>query len=374
MDIKNAGSYKKLILTKYDQVSIFANYLDINPSEIDYCLQSVSNKISNPLRNDPNPSLGFTTVIDREVGVFKIRMYDFGDSYYRGDCFDLVGKLLSTNSSDSVGFITICKDIINTMERGNSVNYRTLIPSIQKFTNIHVEPRLWNSFDINLWDSWGLHFNEIRQDVYPISKAYVNHMLDYKYNSSDPGYAWITDYKDNEPLYKLYYPNRGKKKGDLPRFKTNNKYYPLEGIHKMKAADILVITKSWKDRLLIKKIVTKLHSKYTIEVTNVSAEGIVISKEFITNLNTIYIKLVSNFDFDRAGLIGSGILKRQYGVERFMFTNGKYGTINFGGKDATDICKAFGYDYISNLIYNAYEYIERELDYQNSTYNDESQF
>jgi len=98
----DTSKIKEHILATYDQISIFATYLNIPESEINFCLENKSNKISNPLRIDLNPSLGFIITMDKQTNMFKLKMYDFADPYYRGDCFDLVGMIRSLHSNKGV--------------------------------------------------------------------------------------------------------------------------------------------------------------------------------------------------------------------------------------------------------------------------------
>lgn len=143
MQLIDTSDLKKTILNDYDQITIFATYLEIPESDINYCLENKSNKISNPLRIDRDPSLGFMTTIDKQTNIYKLKMYDFADPYYRGDCFDLVGIVRSLNSNKGAEFITICNDIIYTMrDKTLQTNIKDITPKYDDtiFTAIHI----WN--------------------------------------------------------------------------------------------------------------------------------------------------------------------------------------------------------------------------------------
>jgi hypothetical protein len=355
---------KTYILQNYDQVNIFATYLEIPASDIDYCLQHTSNKINNPLRDDVNPSLGFKYSTDKQTGEVKIKMYDFADSYYRGDCFDLVGIIRRFNVRNGIDFITICRDIIYTMDNAdlhNNISSKIVVPIREVFTDIHIEVRLWNKYDIELWNSFGLPFKEISHIIFPLQKTFISNFNDYRYAENDPGYAWISGYYDGRTLYNLYFPYRTGKDKYRPRFKTNNKYYQLQCISDLRPADILIITKAMKERLLIKRLLPKIYTTHKIEVTAISSESIVLSDSFVLSLYDIYPTIITNFDFDYAGLRTSGEHKRNYGMLRFMLTNGKYATHNYGGKDLCEVYKNKGEGYCLLLLQEAYNYLINQL-------------
>ena len=73
------SNIRDTIIANYDQVELFAKYLKIDRSNIDYCLKDKSYKISNPLRNDENPSMGFMYVGN------KLYYKDWAIDEYSGD-------------------------------------------------------------------------------------------------------------------------------------------------------------------------------------------------------------------------------------------------------------------------------------------------
>ena len=367
MQVFNSNELKKEILEQYDQVSIFAAYLEVPENDINYCLENKNYKISNPLRNDRDPSLGFMAVVDKTTNLYKLKMYDWADPDYRGDIFDLVGKIRFLHPNKGIEFVTICKDILHTMKHKTlQTNINKLTPSKQEiFTNIHITPRLWTKKDIELWNSFGLPFNEHRHLIFPLQNSFISNYCDYRYDEDDPGYAWISGYYETQTLYTLYFPFRNGKEKNKPRFKKNNKFYPIECIHELQPADILVLTKAYKEKLLIKRLLPRLKVDHTIQVSNFTSESIVLSDSFVLKLYDIYPTVVTNMDFDLAGLKSSRIHKQRYGMIRFIPTNGRYGTYNYGGKDLCDIHAAKGFDYCVNIMQEAYDYLKYELELEN---------
>lgn len=370
MQLTTNDNLKHFVLETYDQVDIFSTYLEIPETDVNYCLENKNNTISNPLRIDRNPSLGFLVSMDKQTNMYKLKMHDWADPAYRGDCFDLVGIIRHLNPRIGTDFIAICNDIVYTMKHKTlQRNAKELIPNTKtdSFTDIHIEPRLWSKQDIELWQSWGLPFNEISAVVFPLKHSFISNYCDYIYDEKDPGYSWITGYYQGKTLYTLYFPFRTGKDKFKPRFKKNNKFYQLENIHELKPADILVITKAFKEKQLIKRLLYKIETKHTIQVTNPTSESIVLTREFVIKLYDIYPIVVTNTDFDYTGLYTSRKHKQQYGMIRFVPTDGRYGTYNYGGKDLCEIYNNKGLDYCINLMQDCYNYLAHEIELETQT-------
>lgn len=374
MIVQDLLKLKLYILKEFNQVEIFAHYFNVDESEIEFCLEHPSNKINNTLRKDEDPSLGFKTVIDKETGEYKIRMHDFGDPTYRGDCFDLVRIVLRLYDTRSTNFVTICKDIIYQMQNRKVVSTSikgSLEIKERTVGKITVETRRWNTLDIDFWKSFGLFYSEINNQIHPIERAYYNDRLIYKYSIDDPCYHWITGYYKFETLHKLYFPKRSKK-DKRGRFVTNNAYYALEGLHELRKADILIITKSYKDKTLLKKILKEISTIHTIEVTNFTAETIYIQPALLTALFNTYPNIIINTDFDKAGIMAVKI-RKQYPIQYYFLTNGRFNTVDYKAKDITDYVKCFGYNKGVALVQQAYnDFVQNKMsnlnddDYENS--------
>jgi hypothetical protein len=355
--------YKKLkyaVFNNYNQVSIFAHYLGVTESEIESCLDDSTNKISNPLRIDNNPSLGFKIAIDKETGTFKIRMWDYADRKYRGDCLDLVGIILKLNPNFNEHFIRICYDILSNMEKYKSNTIKRTIQKTEHSTNIiTIETRNITTNDLLYWGKLSLTIDELEQgNVYCVYKAYLNNECIYINNLNDPCYAYQLDKYKNQILWKLYFPLRSKEQS---RFLTNNNIYPIECIHEMKRADILLLTKSRKDVLVIRKLLTFIKTNYSIQVNNLTGESVILTPEYVKTLQGIYRHQFINTDFDYTGISTGNEYKRKYGWIRFIPTIGKRNTPNLGGKDISDIVKNKGIKEGIKLIQIAYNIIESHI-------------
>lgn len=370
--------YKKLkfaVFNHYDQVSIFAYYLNINENEIEDCLQNSIIKISNPLRIDNHPSLGFKTAIDNETGLFKIRMWDYADKRYRGDCIDLVGIILKLNPFYKDNFIRICYDIILNMEKYKVSNNHRSFEKKEKLTNtIRIESRIINTNDILFWGRIGLTIEDLELGkVWCVNKAYLDNGVEdiciYVNNINDPCYAYYLDIYKNKVLWKLYYPLRDKKE---TRFITNNNIFPIECIHEMKKADILFLTKSRKDVLVIRKLLSFIKTDYKIQINNLTGESVILSNEYVTILKNIYSHIFINTDPDYTGISTANEYKRRFGWKRFIPTMGTRNMPNLGGKDISDITHNKGIKEGIKLVQIAYNNIDSYIKSLNIEQNEKN--
>jgi len=49
--------------------------------------------------------------------------------------------------------------------------------------------------------------------------------------------------------------------------------------------------------------------------------------------------IVIMFDFDLTGIRSTNIMRKLYKIPYFFITNGRFGTVDYGGKDITDVHK-----------------------------------
>ena len=290
----DVNSIKDFILTNYNQIELFSKYLGVGEGDILNCIHN-NKRIINTHRGEESGSLTFTA----DNG--KVRMWDYGSAAYRGDIFDLVGMLTNNNSSTRDGFIAICKHIINDSPISNIP--RT-IPNISTYkkrdTIITFAARQWGSDDVRFW-LIGVHTNTnllTKEGVYPVLNSVVQSSRNayYNYTKDDPSYAYFFDVIEKKNLIKLYFPNRSKK---LIRFITNNNYN-FEGISRLYKAPNLVITKGYKERVILRAY---LPDSYC--VTNFSSESNLLSINEVNALKMIYRNIYINMDYDSTGIITS---------------------------------------------------------------------
>ena len=340
---------KKYILENLVQEEIVAVFFGISEEDVHYCLKHKSNKIKNPLRTDKRPSLGMMWVIDSATNLPKIRIHDFSDPLFRGDCFDLVSWLTPLNPNNKRDFVIIAKTIIE-YSRRNVTRQRTdteqHIVISKKTIAINIQTRDYTEKDSILWNKWGINTNLLVQEpCYAVEYAWINsNEVNYYYTPKDPCYAYYIgiDVLTNTPLYQLYFPLRKKKSNFKTKFITNSSYSLLD-IQPFSKKTILVLVKSKKDKLTILSLLIKYQKEIalllqgsTIELRAISSENPTITNKQNSILQQYYDNIFIYTDFDRAGRQTAYYYKKVFGYYPLYMTNGKFHTFDYKYKDISD--------------------------------------
>lgn len=327
---------KDYILSKVDQITIFSVYFNLPINIINDCIDK-GTLIKSPLRYDAHPTCGF-----RYNNKGKLKFRDFG-GYFWGDCFDAVAfvisnmenyKNLDINKKDD--FIKVLRHITFTFKDifyGNEVDpliQESIKETISKIKKqkpiIELVVREWNDIDIKYWKQFNVDLQTLNINfIYPIDQFYINRKINpepkYYYSEKDICYGYFLGRdRDNINSIKIYFPNRDKSN---TRFITNCNH--LEGIYQLDKNDydIIIITKSTKDRVSIYSTLKKIHSLYgELDINNIGVINIphetyrlkyneynwLISK--LSN-NGIIVSLMDN---DRTGKLEAQYLRKEYNI------------------------------------------------------------
>lgn len=336
-NITNTAVTKSSVLEKVSQITIFSYYLGIDENVIKDCIDN-NVLICSPLRDDTHPTAGF-----RYDSRGKLKFKDFNGSFW-GDCFDVVAAIMSVmynkpfDVSNKQDFIKILKHIMITFKdifygKEKDIN---LINGINAAVQVikHNKPiielvvRKWNDYDVRYWSQFGVKLEDLNINfIYAVEQYYINRKVNpqpkYYYDVKDPCYAYYLG-KDKNGInnFKLYFPRR---KHGSTRFITNCNH--LEGIHNLDRSDydVIVITKSTKDRVSIRAAVNEWilyggvngNQKQSIGVIAIPHETYRLrSNEFdwIKSKLNIDGKIVSLMDNDIVGIKEAIWLKDTYDI------------------------------------------------------------
>ena len=364
----NSGKLtKQYVLSKVSQVTIFATYLNLSDRIVQYCIDT-GELICSPIREDIHPTCGF-----RYDNRGKLKFRDFS-GFFWGDCFDIVAYVMSKlynkkyNINDKYDFIKVLrhitftfKDIFYGQEKDiNLINeINTAIINIKHDKpKIEIVVRDWNEEDKKYWNQFGITINFLNINfVHPVEQYYINRNINpepkYYYNINDPCYAYVLG-QDRNGIYniKLYFPKREK---STTRFITNCNH--LEGIYNLNRDnyDIIVITKSSKDRLAIGNHIlcnASLYGGLNIGVINIPHETYRLRQneyDWLNNKLNKYGIIVSLMDNDITGKHESIWLKRNYNIEPILIPNDSK-------------CKDFA-ELIAKYKVSANQYINKAVNY-----------
>ena len=371
-DINSSKLTKNYILSKVSQVTIFSTYLNLSDKIVQNCIDT-GVLICSPLRDDIHPTCGF-----KYDNRGKLKLRDFA-GFFWGDAFDVVALVMGViynkhyDISNREDFIKILrhitftfKDIFYGSEKDinliNDINSSISIIKNKK-PKIELVIREWNNNDIKYWKQFGIDLAYLNVNfVYPVEQYYIDRNINpqpkYFYKNTDPCYAYYLG-KDRNNIYniKLYFPYRDKSN---TRFITNCNH--LEGIFNLNnnSYDIIVLTKSTKDRLSIGNTIMNINSLYggvikeKIGIINIPHETYKLRQNEYDWLNNKLITngiILSLMDNDRVGKLESKWLKDNFNITPILIPK------HYNAKDFAEFINTYGIETVRIEILNTIKYI-----------------
>lgn len=294
---------KKYILSKLTEKEIFDKYLgNLSYGEL-FC---------SPLRKDKNPTCNlYLTDTNRTLFI------DFSGDF-KGDVFSFIMKF--NNCSFKEALLIIAYDF-NLSNRKVSVNKLAFKEKIRIEKVLGVTWQKLNQKDIQFWKSYGISVNTLKKfNVCSVKHVWLNNAIISSYSTDSPIYGYSLENK-----LKFYYPYK-KDTRFLSDFKG------IQGLeHLPQTGDLLIITKSYKDVMAL--------WEDGIYAVAPQSETINLSESFITEMHLRFKKVLFIYDFDLAGIRSINKLRKRIPINYTFFTNGKFKTTKYPGKDYTDIIK-----------------------------------
>lgn len=382
-NINSSKLTKQTILSKISQVTIFSTYLNLSDKLVQYCIDT-GELICSPIRDDVHPTCGF-----KYDNKGKLKFKDFA-GYFWGDCFDIVALVMSSiynktyDVSNKEDFIKILRHITFTFKNIfygqekdiNLVNeINTAIVNIKhKKPIIELVVREWNQNDVDYWQNFGISLAFLNLNfVYPVEQYYINRKINpepkYYYRSNDPCYGYFLG-QDRSGIYniKLYFPFREK---TITRFITNCNH--LEGIYNLDRTDydIIVITKSTKDRLSIGSALMRMTSLYgggdkiSVGVINIPHETYKLRQneyDWLASKLSRNGNIISIMDNDITGKCEAIWLKKNYNIIPILIPK------EYNAKDFAELVYIHKFSNVIKLINKTINYITTNYGRKNNEY------
>lgn len=305
---------KKTLLNLVSETEIFKRYLH-DPD--------LNSKFTNPLREDNNPDCSF--YIARSSGELRFKDFAYG---YNWSCIDVVMIKYNLKYQEAINKILIDFRILDIDY--NEVNNNPIIITkpneIKLETTIEIKKRRFNQLDIDYWGQYYLEPEDLYY-VYPTQHIWLNKSRFYNYSDKDPAYA----YGLGNNKYKCYFPLR-----KTYRFIQSGNY--IQGLRLLPKQDdnpFLIITKAYKDVLLLKKL-----GYYAIAP---ASEYSIIEKEILEKLKVKFNHIVLFLDNDEVGRYNSQKQSELYQIPEIYIPE-TY------PKDISDFVKQEGLDAGFDLI------------------------
>jgi hypothetical protein len=314
--------------------------LDEDGAYLQYCGYSpaLSKKFLSPFQKENNPSFYFYRATNPRFDYYYV-CYSTGN---KGDLITLCTQLFNDTYGEAVNRL-----IRDGFAKGDYINSKsvTSIPrklpnknpnQYKKNTDIKVVTRDFSKIDIEYWNQYGL-------DTAFLEKHNVKPCTEVWFNKDGNWRIWIKG--DNIPVYrylfgdryKIYNPTNYKNVGNWlsnvhGEIIQGLQYLPKDG------GELLIITKSYKDVLLLRKT-------FDIDSIAFQSEQIIPRSEIVNYFLDKYAYVYLLYDNDIPGKNAS---------DRFI---AKYPTITnimvpeeSGSKDISDYYRDYGKDEFEKLI------------------------
>lgn len=239
-------------------------------------------------RTEKTPSFKFFIKNNK----IKFRCFSSGVS---GDCIDLVKRMYGLSYGDSLDKIK--RDLyystsIDSIRMQNiNVPANELIQigrDEKKSSKIEVVTREFNSLDIGYWIQSGLTLDDLKEfDVKACEEVWLEDRIWYEYREKDPCYRYrISD------QYKVYCPLR-KGRG---KWLSNATKKNVQGLRFLpEKGEFLVITKSYKDIMVLKKY-------FNVCSIALSSESSKFTTEMVDYFYSRFDNIVIFYDNDEPGI------------------------------------------------------------------------
>lgn len=304
MNLFDVEINKEFVLSQVSQEEIFERYL---------VAVTYEGRICSPLRTDKTATCGFKRLRN---GVIMFR--DFS-GHFSGDCFNVVQHIYGCSFYEALSIISVDFGLTagESREPSGIVEWN----SEKEYTHIDVKWRAFTKADMRYWELFGIErATLVKYMVGAVMYAWVNGNVIYHNKDNDPCYGYWFDGQ-----YKLYMPKR-------KEYRFINNYLGLQGEAQLPLkGPLLVITKSMKDVMYLFQL--------GIAAIATSSESVILSHDKMLELKGRFDNIIIMFDFDLTGVRSTNAMRKLYDLPYVFITNGRFGTVDYGAKDITDVHK-----------------------------------
>lgn len=312
---------KQEILERVSQEDIFEKYLGIYPKP--------NQRYTNPLRENKTPNTEFIYMGS------TLFMRDWGSSEKNKDCFDIVQLLYNCNFNEALKHIENdfglgsepANNSIPLIQR-DSNKYHVETP-VKKLTSIQIKKKEFTKKELEFWNC-NNNFNFTTKSlesmqIYSTEYVWWNQ---HKTKSKEGTFA----YQLKKGIFQIYSPFNVDRKY---RFRSTNLKDVIAGIQWLKKDKYVVLTKSYKDFLMLHKL--------NVNACALLNEGIIPTEQQMS-LIAQYGTPVILFDNDEKGIATSKKICELYNCTYLQIPDGNY-------KDTFDFIYKEGIDTVINWLF-----------------------
>lgn len=326
---------KKLLSLSPEVILSFVTEYDIYRF---YCTRPFT--LNKPF-NSPMPGRG-DSVASFLIGNKNGFLYhiDFGDSRFRGNCFDFVKQLLMLPDFHQT-LKKIDKDFGLGISDGKVTDVRTQIityqqPKMEEKRPAYIQVKVrknFNKAELKYWEGYYQDENDLRDEfIYPLKEVLIDKVQ----------YGWKKDelifgYLFEDKYWKIYRPFAENPK---LKWKNNAPIDTVDGLENVRGCKNAIVTKSKKDKMVLRKIFPC--------VCAVQNESLVaLNQNTISYLNEQCENVYINYDADAPGKKNSRIVTETLG---YKHVNVPDIFLKEGIKDFADLARIHGLDIVKNHL------------------------
>lgn len=309
------------ILERTSELEIFSHFMPDKNWKLNEATLS-------PFRSERNPSF----VIGNKSGY--ISYIDFGRQEYRGDCFNFVKQLHNLANLDSV-LKLIDKDMKLGITEGFEVRKSVPIKIekqeiTKKNTLIQIITRKFTKQELDYWAQYYQDIEDLRaENIYSIKKAFLNRKL---LSLDELRFGYLYDNK----YWKIYQPLSNKKK----KWLTNAPLTLMDGLENIKECNVAWLTKSKKDKMVLRKLYSCVASTQNESIACFSPENV----DYIKKNSKRQVVL---YDNDETGVHSCQEITKKFD---FGYCNVPKKYLSEGIKDFSDLAKVHGLQVVEEVL------------------------
>lgn len=319
--LKKINITKELILERISEYDIYLYYYG------DFKLNKV---MKNRFRGENHPSF----IIGTKFGVITHK--DLSDDKWKGDCFKLVQQIYNCSYIEALNLIDKdfglginsepIKDLKKIITYSQPLIEETVPPLIQ------VVIRKFTKEELSYWNLYCQDIEDLKkEDIYSISKLYLNRELfPLKETTLRFGYK----YGD---FWKIYKPYEISKLKWMP---NNVPLVTLDGKENIINSDVTWITKSKKDKMVLKKL-------YAPVISTQNESRACFSQENINYIKTNSKSQILIYDSDPAGVKACKQITKELDMSYFNIPRGY---LSDGIVDPSDLVREYGMNKLEQIL------------------------
>lgn len=315
---------KEAVLQRVSEYDIYRHfYGDFKVNEV----------MCNRFRDDTSPSF----IIGARNG--RLTHYDFGNSYWRGGCFNFVEQMYNCSFNEALHIID--KEMHLNIYSKSDVNYTPYPRSYEKqpeellgkrYSLIQVVTRKFTKSELEYWSSYHQSIEDLRNNhVYSIQHFYLNKK---RFSLDDVRFGYLYEGQ----WWKLYQPFSDKRK----KWISNVPLKIMYGLSNLNKEQNTLVTKSMKDYLVCRKVFPNVCHVQNESLFAFSEENVNYIKE---NSKEVFI----GFDSDVAGKQASHLITSTFGWKHINIPDT---LLSEGCKDFADWAKCKGLDELKTHFIN----------------------